>query len=110
MTHFKSFMGKVGALTAALLWTVNATGQNTTVLIDPVNVRQQGTISFAEFPAGQVPNLSQDVDPVSAETDDHQYRIVVDLKSIKPGDSAPLTPIYMYNRQTLQMLDCRNLS
>ncbi len=85
MTHFKSFTSRVGVLTAVLLWAVSATGQNTTVLIDPVNVRQQGTISFAEFPAGQVPNLFQDVDPVSADTDDHQYRIIVDLKSIKPG-------------------------
>jgi len=85
MNQLESLTRKASILTISLLWGVIATGQNISITIDPVNVHQQGTITFAQFPAGQVPNLPQDIDPFSVDTDDHQYRIVADLKSIKPG-------------------------
>jgi hypothetical protein len=85
MTRLQSLPIRVGTLAVAVLWSGLVKGQNLSVTVDPVNVRQQGTISFTEFPAGEISNLPQDADPVSAETDDHQYRIIVDLKSIKPA-------------------------
>src|SRR5579859_3809765 len=61
MNQLASLTRKASILTISLLWGVIATGQNISITIDPVTVHQQGTITFAQFPAGQVPNLPQDI-------------------------------------------------
>lgn len=52
--------------------------------IETLNVRQQGTISFAVFAVGPTAPPSGG-DLVSAETEDHKFKIAVDLKSIRAG-------------------------
>jgi hypothetical protein len=66
-------------------WGVLVAAQNVSVSVETVNVRQQGTISFSEFAAGQLSVLPPEVDPITSDTDDHRYRIIADLKSVKPG-------------------------
>lgn len=78
-------IARIGILSVTGLWGALALAQDFSIVIDSVNVRQQGTITFREFLVGEVPGLSQDIDQVSTETDDHKYRIVADLNSIKPG-------------------------
>jgi hypothetical protein len=52
--------------------------------IETLNVRQQGTITFGVFAAGPTV-LPSGADLVSAETEDHKYKVAVDLSSIHPG-------------------------
>jgi hypothetical protein len=69
-----------------LLWlkAVTAAAATPSLSIETSNVRQQGTIAFSEFAAASAAP-SSDADLVSMETEDHKFKVAVDLNSIRPG-------------------------
>jgi hypothetical protein len=79
-------MGPAPAFLLSLCWlqALPALATAPSLSVEPLNVRQQGTITFAVLAAGEA-GLPSGADLVSAETEDHKYKLMVDLNSLRPG-------------------------